>query len=267
MNSFSQLYRGRRGPSSSAVQKKIPGGWAGPNPRIAPIPLPLPPTPPTPYPTPMPTHTRPPTPHLSHPRRSPSSQAEGAGLAPKEDHHKVQSHFNGPISRRSPSSPRCGCRACPKGGPPQGAVPLQRPNPPPGPNPQAKAAGRLVSLCRFPAISAQALGLRSARALPDTTCLPFSTVSTPPSGALGPSSRPCLADTTCLPLSTCPTRLNPKLRRPLPGTGRPEIRAHTIPIKSNRPLPCRRCRPVRLTLHRQCCYPPTHISTKRSEGE
>ncbi len=100
----------------------------------------------------MPTHTRPPTPHLSHPRRSPSSQAEGAGPAPKEDHHKVQSHFNGPISRRSPSSPRCGCRACPKGGPPQGAVPLQRPNPPPGPNPQAKAAGRLVSLCRFPAI-------------------------------------------------------------------------------------------------------------------
>ena len=100
----------------------------------------------------MPTHTRPTTPHLSHPRRSPSSQAEGAGPAPKEDHHKVQSHFNGPISRRSPSSPRCGCRACPKGGPPQGAVPLQRPNPPPGPNPQAKAAGRLVSLCRFPAI-------------------------------------------------------------------------------------------------------------------
>ena len=113
---------------------------------------PFPHTPPTPYPTPMPTHTRPTTPHLSHPRRSPSSQAEGAGPAPKEDHHKVQSHFNGPISRRSPSSPRCGCRACPKGGPPQGAVPLQRPNPPPGPNPQAKAAGRLVSLCRFPAI-------------------------------------------------------------------------------------------------------------------
>ena len=38
----------------------------------------------------------------------------------------MQSHFNGPISRRSPSSPRCGCRACP--------------------------APALVSLCRFRAI-------------------------------------------------------------------------------------------------------------------
>ena len=75
---------------------------------------------------------------------------------------------------------------------------------------------------------------RSARALADTTYSPFSTVSTPPSGALGPSSDPCLADTTCLPLSTCPSRLNPKLRRPLPGTGCPEKTLSTIQSKSNR---------------------------------
>ena len=38
---------------------------------------------------------------------------EGAGLAPKDDHRKVRSHFNGPIPRRSLNAARCGCRACP----------------------------------------------------------------------------------------------------------------------------------------------------------
>ena len=95
---------------------------------------------------------------ISH--RNPSSPRCGCRAcpapAPKEDHHKVQSHFNGPISRRSPTPNAEGAGPalpCPKGGSPQGAVPLQRPNLPPGPNPQAKAAGRLVSLCRFRAIS------------------------------------------------------------------------------------------------------------------
>ena len=40
-------------------------------------------------------------------------QAEGAGLAPKDDHCKVQSHFHGPTPRRSPAAARCGCRAGP----------------------------------------------------------------------------------------------------------------------------------------------------------
>ena len=161
----------------------------------------------------MPTHTRPTTPHLP-PTPQPDAQAEGAGPAPKEDHHKVQSHFNGPISRRSPSSPRCGCRACPKGGPPQGAVPLQRPNPPPGPNPQAKAAGRLVSLCRFPAIFRPGprppFGSAPCQIRLVSLFRPF---QHPPAGPSAPHPGPCLADTTCLPLSTCPTRLNSKLRR------------------------------------------------------
>ena len=68
-------------------------------------------------------------------------------------------------------------------------------------------------------------GPRSARALADTTCPPFSTVSTPPSGALGPSSGPCLADTTCLPLSTCPSRCKPKLERVSSGTEEGKRRA------------------------------------------
>ena len=61
------------------------------------------------------------------------AQAEGAGLAPKDDHCKVQSHFNGPTPRRSPAAARCGCRAGPKGRPllqslaqpPAVALPLQ----------------------------------------------------------------------------------------------------------------------------------------------
>ena len=81
-------------PGPSTPVQAVPGRY-GSSPCHCPFPLTLP----IPYPTPMPTRTRPPTPHLSHPRRSPSSQAEGAGPAPKEDHHKVQSHFNGPISR------------------------------------------------------------------------------------------------------------------------------------------------------------------------
>ena len=130
--------------------------------------------------------------------------------------------------------------------------------PPRSPRPQAEGAPLLGRLCRlalppcppqgvgaglaalFPFVdfgpfSTEAVGPRLARALADTTCCPFPTVSTPLSGALGPSSAPCLADTTYLPLSTCPSRLNPKLRRVPPGTGRTENCAHTIPLKSNPP--------------------------------
>ena len=102
-----------------------------------------------------------------------------------------------------------------------------RPKSPPGPCPC------LVSLCRFRAIFRR--GPRPTFG-PRPTYSPFSTVSTPPSGALGPSSGPCLADTTRLPLSTCPSRLNPKLRRPLPGTGRPEKRS--AQFKASQTHPC-----------------------------
>ena len=108
---------------------------------------------------------------------------------PKDDHRKVQSHFNGPISRRSPAAARCGCRASPA----------------------------LFPFVDFGPSFTEALGLRSARALADTTCSPLSTFPTPPRGAVRPPSGQCLADTTCLPLSTCPSRLNPKLRRVAPG--------------------------------------------------
>ena len=174
--------------------------------------------------------------------------------------------FAGPIPRRSPAA-RCHLPLSPH-------LPIAYPTPMPtarsmsshfqGPtpaseqHPQAGAAGRLRvrpllgRLCRlalppclcgcdlFPFVdfgpfSAEALGPRSARALADTTCSPLSTFPTPPSGAVRPPASQCLADTVRLPLSTCPARLNPKLRRAPPGTGRPEIRAHTIPIKSNRP--------------------------------
>ena len=106
-------------------------------------------------------------------------------------------------------------------GPTNGAMPTQ-------PSPcrlQAEGAGlalpgyNLFPFVGFGPSCTEALGLRSARALADTTCSPFSTVSTPPSGALGPSSTPCLADTTRLPLSTCPPRLNPKLRGVPPSSG------------------------------------------------
>ena len=108
---------------------------------------------------------------------------------PKDDHRKVQSHFNGPISRRSPAAARCRCRASPA----------------------------LFPFVDFGPSFTEALGLRSARALADTTCSPLSTFPTPPRGAVRPPSGQCLADTTCLPLSTCPSRLNPKLRRVAPG--------------------------------------------------
>ncbi len=107
----------------------------------------------------------------------------------------------GPNQRRNadPSLPlaaaaaRCGCRACPA----------------------------LFPFVDFGPSFTQALGLRSARALPDTTCSPLSTLPTPPSGAVRPPSGQCLADTTCLPLSTCPDPLKPRLHRVAPGrTGR-----------------------------------------------
>ena len=193
--------------------------------------LPLPPNPSIPYPTPMHTHTTPaaivlpaqagtsppvkgesrgdaplarglgdvPPITQKRPRAGgwgPTNVAtqhplpgEGAGLAPKDDHRMLRSHFNGPIPRRSPAAARCGCRACPA----------------------------LFPFVDFGPSFTEALGLRSARALADTTCSPLSTFPTPPSGAVRPPSRQCLADTTCLPLSTCPSRLNPKLRRVAPG--------------------------------------------------
>ena len=102
--------------------------------------FPYPLTPPIPYPTPMPTHTRPTAPRssragtsapsASNGRRRPSVvrlrgwPPDGAGLAPKDDHGKVQSHFNGPMSRRSPNAAKVWVQGLPC----------------------------LVSLCRFPAI-------------------------------------------------------------------------------------------------------------------
>ena len=76
---------------------------------------------------------------------------------------------------------------CPKGGSPQGAVPFQRPNLPPGPNPQAKAAApALFPFVDFGPFSAEALGPRSARALPDTTCPLFRPFQHPPAGPSAP---------------------------------------------------------------------------------
>ena len=102
----------------------------------------------------------------------------------------------------------------------------------------AKAGGLPCPPALFPFVDfgpyfTEAVGPRSARALADTTCPPFSTVSTPPSGALGPPSRPCLADTVRFPLSTCPSRLNPKLRRAAPGTEEPEKTRSTIQSKTD----------------------------------
>ena len=125
--------------------------------------------------------------------------------------------------------------------PPPASTLLPRPI---SPTPQAEGAG-LAPACdlspfvHFGPSFTEALGLRSARALADTTCPPFSTVSTPPSGALGPSSGPCLADTTRLLLSTCRSRLKPKLRRVPPGTGPPQKTRRTIQCNSNPPPPCR----------------------------
>ena len=206
---------------------------------------PLPPTPPTPYPTPMPTRTRPTTPRI-HPtiRRSYEGRAcpgEGRGTslpvkgesrggiplllgrrAALGDVPPVSKNRLGVAGRES-----LGGSAAGRVGPTDVAMPAQVSPwrlPPQGvgaePAP-AKAGGLPCALFPFVGFGpyfTEALRLRSARALADTTCPPFSTVSTPPSGALGPPSRPCLADTVRFPLSTCPSRLNPKLRRAAPGT-------------------------------------------------
>ena len=101
----------------------------------------------------------------------------------------------------------------------------------------AKAGGLPCALFPFVGFGpsfTEALGLRSARALADTTCPPLSTFPTPPSGAVRPPTGQCLAATVRLPLSTCPGPLKPKLHRVPPGTGRPEKTRRTIQSNSNR---------------------------------
>ena len=178
----------------------------------------LPLTPSIPYPTPMHTCTRPTISSLLR-RKGPRSRLQQRTSRPQRGpmlgrHCRRAGGLN---QRRNadPSLPlaaaaaRCGCRACPA----------------------------LFPFVDFAPFFTQALGLRSARALADTTCSPLSTFPTPPSGALRPPSGPCLADTVRLPLSTCPSRLNPKLRRVCPGrTGR-KIRA--AQFKSSQIAACR----------------------------
>ena len=125
--------------------------------------------------------------------------------------------------------------------PPPASTLLPRPI---SPTPQAEGAG-LAPACdlspfvHFGQFFTQAIGLHSARALPDTTCSPLSTLPAPPKPAPSNPSRPCLADTVRFPLSTCPASLKPKLRRVPPGTGRPEKVRRTIQSNSNPPPPCR----------------------------
>ena len=100
----------------------------------------------------------------------------------------------------------------------------------------------------------QALGLRSARALADTTCFPLSTFPTPPSGAVRPPSGQCLAATTCLPLSTCPARLKPKLCRVAPGrTSRKKRAAQFKSTQFGRPRrPLHPCTALKTAGDRRC---------------
>ena len=95
--------------------------------------------------------------------------------------------------------------------------------------PQGVGAGlalpSLLPFVGFGPLFAQAVGPRSARALPDTVCSHFSAISTPPAGPLGPHRARAWQLRLCLLLSTCPSRLNPKLRRDLPGTGSRKKRA------------------------------------------
>ena len=177
----------------------------------------------------MPTHTRPTTPRIRPTiRRSCARQSlplrRQGDLAPRKRGSPLLARGLGDVPPVSKNSSRGwlggkAWAALPPGG---WAQPTSqcRPNPPPA----AARCGCRACPALFPFVDfgpscTEALGLRSARALADTTCSPFSTVSTPPSGALGPSSTPCLADTTRLPLSTCPPRLNPKLRGVPPSSG------------------------------------------------
>ena len=92
----------------------------------------------------------------------------------------------------------------------------------------------LVSLCRFHAIlhRGRPAPVRPS-ALADTTCPPFPTVSTPPSGALGPSSGPCLADYDLSPfvdLSVAPqTQAGPRFLRH--GGGKKTRSTHSTQLK------------------------------------
>ena len=83
----------------------------------------------------------------------------------------------------------------------------------------------LVSLCRFRATfhpgRRPTFGPRPAKC----GLFPFFGLFNAPRMGPRPSSGPCLAATTCLLLSTCPSRLNRKLRRDLPGTGSRKKRA------------------------------------------
>ena len=201
-------------------------------------------TPSIPYHGPMPTHTRPTTPcirptiHRSCPGRGTSLPVRGESRGGKPPLSRAASRPGG----CAPSYQNL------RGGAGQGELerlcrrvggPTQRRNA--GPSlPLAAAAAPttcLVSLCRFPPLSTEAVGPRSARALVDTTRFPLSTFSTPPSGAVRPPSGQCLADTVRFPLSTCPARLKPKLHRVPPGTEEPEKNAchNSVQIKPLRP--------------------------------
>ena len=167
--------------------------------------------------SPYPPHT-PPSPTLppcTRTRARPQSYTSSAG--------RGTSRTAVPHSRRGRCSPtpqaegaglalpRCGCRACPA----------------------------LFPFVDFGPSFTEALDLRSARALSDTTCPPLSDrFRHPPAGPSGPSSGPCLADTTCPPLSTCPVapqsqaaprRLQARSRRKIARTD------HSSQFKPNPP--------------------------------
>ena len=194
--------------------------------------LPLPLTPSIPYPTPMPTHTRPTTPRI-HPtiRRSCTGRAcpcEGRGTPPpvKGESRGGTPLFLGAASRSGGCAPSYEKYLRGRAGGPNQRRNAGSSSPP---------APALFPFVDFAPFFTGAAGPRSARALADTTCPPFSTVSTPPSGALGPSSGPCLADTTCPPLSTCPSRLKPKLESVSSGTEEGKKMRSTIQSNSDRP--------------------------------
>ena len=189
----------------------------------------------------MPTHTRPTAIVLpaqaGGPPRLPTPTAVVAqrrklrvqGLPQRTSPARCSSHFNGPIPRRSPAAAKVWVQGLPQrtsparcsststAQSPTVALPPQRCG--------CRACPALFPFVDFTPFFTGADGPRSARALSDTTCPSFSTVSTPPSGPLGPSSGPCLSDTTCLPLSTCPSRLKPKLESVSSGTEEGKKRA------------------------------------------
>ncbi len=177
----------------------------------------------------MPTHTRPTTLRI-HPtiRRSCARQSlplrRQGDLVPRKRGSPLLARGLGdvpPVIKKPPGRGRAGeaRAAVPPGG---WAQPTSqcRPNPPPAAARCAcRACPALFPFVHFGPSFTEALGLRSARALADTTCSPLSTFPTPSNRSGQPPSRPYLGDRVRLPLSTCPARLNPKLHRVSPGSG------------------------------------------------